>query len=69
MDQNRHIQYVLSQLMTMDEITIEDHPHLPYGKKVVDQHGDYVIVCWDKKKKHVTYTFKGMESHFFIFEK
>ncbi|MFD2923131.1 hypothetical protein [Halobacillus naozhouensis] len=66
MDQKGHIQYVLAQLVTMDDITIEDYPHLPYGKKVIDQQDDYMIIYWDKKTKHVKYTFKGMDNYFFI---
>ncbi|QQK76284.1 hypothetical protein HUG15_12450 [Salicibibacter cibarius] len=42
----------------LNEVTIEDYDHLPYGKKITDCTDDYVIVYYDDRKNRVSFIFK-----------
>ncbi|TLS36854.1 hypothetical protein [Pseudalkalibacillus caeni] len=65
MDAKQRINDWISSEVDLRGITIQNYPSLPYGHRLVDKKGDYILVCIDTKRNIVIYTIKGMEGVFF----
>ncbi|MFG6115742.1 hypothetical protein ACGTN9_11165 [Halobacillus sp. MO56] len=48
-----------------ENVQVHDYPYLAYGKKIVDQQGDYMIIYFHEELNRFVYTFKGTEDIFF----
>lgn len=49
----------------MEDVAIHSYSECPFGKKVVDQSGDYIVFFYHAQKDQVMYFFKGLEKYWF----
>ncbi|MFC3039203.1 hypothetical protein ACFOGI_02940 [Virgibacillus xinjiangensis] len=65
-----HIRIVSNYLESIfkddsSDVQVRDYPYRSYGKKIIDQQGDYMIIYYHEELSHFVYTFKGTEDIFF----
>ncbi|WP_139823812.1 hypothetical protein [Thalassobacillus devorans] len=63
---HQELDFMLDSLLdTKEEFEIKEYPKYRYGKKIVDDNGDYMIVYYHQEIEKVVYTFKGVEDIYF----
>ncbi|MFG6150605.1 hypothetical protein [Halobacillus sp. B23F22_1] len=70
MEHSRVLNSFLESILMGDyeNVQVQDYPYLAYGKKIVDQQGDYMIIYFHEEFNRFVYTFKGTEDIFFFLQ-
>jgi hypothetical protein len=47
------MKFIADNFENIDDLTIEDFPLLPYGKRIIDKDGGEMVMYWDVLKQRI----------------
>lgn len=61
----RKVDECIRCLLNTSDLTVQTCPEFPYGRKLIDSFGDFIIFFYDKGRDQVMYCFKNAEKYWF----
>lgn len=61
----REVEACIHQFLDTGDLIVQAYPAFPYGKKLIDSFGDFIIFFYDTRRKQVMYCFKDAEKYWF----
>ncbi|WP_143469687.1 hypothetical protein [Lentibacillus sediminis] len=59
------VAHCIESMFEKEEIINQPYPIFPYGRKIVDHTGDFMVFFYDERTNQVIYFFKEAEDYWF----